>query len=64
MNEYEILCFRKNILTERLRDEQNESEIKKFEDKLAKVEAELMRVQNQRNINTRVQEFSSFYKNA
>jgi chromosome segregation ATPase len=64
MDEYEDLCFRKNNLTERLKDEQNESEIKKFKDRLAKVEADLMRIQNQRNINTRVQEFSSFYKNA
>ena len=32
--EYKNLCLRKNHFTERLKNEQNESEIKKLKDKL------------------------------
>ena len=60
--EYKNLCFRKNHFTERLKNDQNESEIKKLKDKLEKIEEDINKIQNQRNSKSRVQELSSFYK--
>jgi hypothetical protein len=53
--EYKFLCIRRDNLTKRLNDEQNESEINKFKAILSKIEEDICKIQNQRNSESKVQ---------
>ena len=63
LEEYDILCFKKNNLNERLKYEKDETEIKKLSTRLIKIQEDINKIENQRNSSQcKIQDFNKFYE--
>jgi chromosome segregation ATPase len=60
--ELESLCCIKNKLNERLMNERDETDIKKLRARLIKIQEDINKIENQRNSESKVQDFNNFYR--